>query len=139
MIETPSDFRPLLTSQQFLILNYARVGLSTPAISRKLFISVETIKTHLNHAYKALGANSRPNGVDRAWRLGIFNRHTLHPDTPVKVTSDPHYSGKHSYACELSERCPCRTDADGLRHKHIAPCLAAHSCPCRIKTDGLRR
>jgi DNA-binding NarL/FixJ family response regulator len=56
--ETPADLSSLSLRQQE-ILELVSEGLSNHQIAGRLFLSESTIKQHLRHAYKALGARNR--------------------------------------------------------------------------------
>lgn len=63
-----------LTPREEEILSHLFAGLSNKAMARAMFISTETVKTHLKHLYAKLGAADRGGAVARARALG------LHPD-----------------------------------------------------------
>ena len=43
-----------------------------PPIADKLFISAETVKSHLNNIYQKLGVSNRRDAVEKAKTLGIL-------------------------------------------------------------------
>ena len=49
----------LLTKQELLILKLVSKGCSNKQIAERLFISTETVKTHLKNIYKKLEVNNR--------------------------------------------------------------------------------
>jgi LuxR family transcriptional regulator, maltose regulon positive regulatory protein len=59
-----------LTEREEEVLGYLFHGLSNKAIARAMFVSVETVKTHLKHLYGKLGAADRKDAVARARELG---------------------------------------------------------------------
>ncbi|HUY98004.1 MAG TPA: response regulator transcription factor [Verrucomicrobiae bacterium] len=63
-----------LTRRELEVLALVAQALSNRAIASQLFVSENTIKTHLRHIMEKLGANDRAAAVLRAWRLGL-----LHP------------------------------------------------------------
>jgi LuxR family maltose regulon positive regulatory protein len=54
------------------ILRLAAAGLSNQGISDRLYISVGTIKWHLNHLYAKLGASSRTQATVKAREMGLL-------------------------------------------------------------------
>jgi DNA-binding CsgD family transcriptional regulator len=62
-----------LTVRQTEMLHLASYGLSNGDIGRKLFLSEDTVKTHLKRAYGALGARDRAHAVRPCFRNGALN------------------------------------------------------------------
>ena len=56
------------------VLGHLPSNLSVPEISRELFLSVNTVKTHTRHIYAKLGAHNRTEAVERARELGLLGR-----------------------------------------------------------------
>jgi len=54
------------------VLRYLPTNLSGPEIARELYISPNTIRTHLRHLYAKLGTHSRAETVARARTLGLL-------------------------------------------------------------------
>jgi DNA-binding NarL/FixJ family response regulator len=66
-----------LTARQSEVISLLLQGLSNAEIASALFVDVNTVKTHLRHAYKALGVRSRAQAL--AMLLGddtAFRRRT---------------------------------------------------------------
>jgi len=61
-----------LTDSETRILRYLPTHLTAPEIAGELFLSVNTVGTHLRHLYAKLGAHSRHEAVDRARTLGLL-------------------------------------------------------------------
>jgi LuxR family maltose regulon positive regulatory protein len=73
----PLSSQPLadpLTNRELEVLDLLVQRLRTKEIAAKLFISPETIKKHLNNAYRKLNVSSRLQAVERARTLGILPR-----------------------------------------------------------------
>jgi LuxR family transcriptional regulator, maltose regulon positive regulatory protein len=49
-----------------------RAGLSRREIGAKLYISLNTVKTHIRELYRKLGASSRADAVVQAEALGLL-------------------------------------------------------------------
>jgi LuxR family transcriptional regulator, maltose regulon positive regulatory protein len=60
-----------LTNRELEVLQHLAGSRSNKAIGRAMFVSGETVKTHLKHIYAKLGVGSREEALDRARRLGI--------------------------------------------------------------------
>jgi two-component system, NarL family, nitrate/nitrite response regulator NarL len=63
---------PLLTARELEILGMCADGLSSPEIAEALFVSVPTVKTHLQHVYAKLEVSDRAAAVAQALRRGLL-------------------------------------------------------------------
>jgi DNA-binding CsgD family transcriptional regulator len=61
-----------LTPREIEVLTIAATGLQIHEIGRQLFVSRETVKSHLAHAYAKLGARNRSDAVARALQAGLI-------------------------------------------------------------------
>jgi LuxR family maltose regulon positive regulatory protein len=61
-----------LTDREMAVLRYLPTRLSNVEIARRLYVSLNTVKTHLKHIYRKLGATSRDDAIERAGRLGLI-------------------------------------------------------------------
>jgi LuxR family maltose regulon positive regulatory protein len=61
-----------LTERETEVLRLLASGKSNRRISSELFVSVGTVKTHVNHLYRKLGAHNRTQAVARARDLGLI-------------------------------------------------------------------
>ncbi len=62
-----------LTAREITVLEYLPTRLSNVEIAEALFISVNTLKTHLRSLYRKLGVANRAEGIDRAGALGLLD------------------------------------------------------------------
>jgi DNA-binding NarL/FixJ family response regulator len=60
---------PSLTERELDVLSLVAQGLTNREISRQLFISPATVRTHLEHIYDKLGVRSRAGAVTAAFHL----------------------------------------------------------------------
>jgi LuxR family maltose regulon positive regulatory protein len=69
----PSEHLPEPLSQaEARVLRFLPTSLSAPEIARELYVSVNTVRTHMRHLYDKLGAHRRLEAVNRARALGLL-------------------------------------------------------------------
>ena len=79
--------RPLLAAlseSELRVLRYLPTNLTAPEIARELYVSPNTVRTHIKNLYAKLGTHHRAEAVERARALGLLappgtgraNRHT---------------------------------------------------------------
>jgi DNA-binding CsgD family transcriptional regulator len=61
-----------LTVSETRVLRYLPTHMGTPEIAAELFLSANTVKTHLRHLYRKLGAHSRREAVQTARAIGLL-------------------------------------------------------------------
>ena len=61
-----------LTPRELEVLSLAATGLQVHEIARHLFVSRETVKSHLARGYAKLGARNRADAVARALQAGLI-------------------------------------------------------------------
>ncbi len=61
-----------LTDRELGLLGHLAKGLTNRQLARRLFVSENTVKTHLKHIYAKLDVSSRTAAVERARALGIL-------------------------------------------------------------------
>ena len=61
-----------LSDREILVLRYLPSRLSNPEIARNLYVSVNTLKTHLKHIYRKLGVANRSEAIEMAESLGLL-------------------------------------------------------------------
>lgn len=75
-LETPGR-RPALYGQELserevVVLSLLETGLTQREIAARLYVSVNTVKTHLQAAYRKLGAGTRAQALHQAKKLGAL-------------------------------------------------------------------
>jgi LuxR family transcriptional regulator, maltose regulon positive regulatory protein len=71
--EHPHEHLPEPISQaEARVLRLLQTSLSAPEIARELYVSVNTVRTHMRHLYDKLGAHRRLEALDRARALGLL-------------------------------------------------------------------
>ncbi len=65
MVERPA-------AAELAVLHCLATGLSRREIGAKLYISLNTVKTHTRELYRKLGASSRTDAVAQAEALGLL-------------------------------------------------------------------
>jgi LuxR family maltose regulon positive regulatory protein len=58
-----------LSARELIVLQYMATSLSNQEIARELYLSVNTVKTHVKHVLRKLRATSRVEAVERAQAL----------------------------------------------------------------------
>jgi LuxR family maltose regulon positive regulatory protein len=61
-----------LTDRELEVLRELAGGLSNKALARTLFVSLDTVKTHLKNVYAKLGVSNRRDAVIRGRELGLI-------------------------------------------------------------------
>jgi LuxR family maltose regulon positive regulatory protein len=64
--------REPLSQSEVRVLRYLPTKLSAPEIADQLYLSVNTVKTHMRHLYDKLGAHRRHEAVEQARALGLL-------------------------------------------------------------------
>lgn len=65
--------QPLLSNRQRAILSLMESGMPNASIAETLFLSTNTIKTHIRLMYSTLNVNSRIECLNKARELGLLN------------------------------------------------------------------
>jgi DNA-binding CsgD family transcriptional regulator len=73
----------VLTQRQHDVLELAAQGLTIQQIADTLFLSRETVKTHLLRACNVLGANGRSQAISLMWEFKLWRNQ---PDTTIQKT-----------------------------------------------------
>jgi LuxR family maltose regulon positive regulatory protein len=63
-----------LTKMEIRVLTRLADHLSYREIASDLYVSVNTVKTHISHVYYKLGVSSRSSAISRAATLGLLGR-----------------------------------------------------------------
>jgi LuxR family maltose regulon positive regulatory protein len=72
---SPARPRPLLeapSESELRVLRYLPANLNAPEIARELYISPNTVKTHIRNLYAKLGTHRRAEAVERTRALGLL-------------------------------------------------------------------
>ncbi|HJY68942.1 MAG TPA: LuxR C-terminal-related transcriptional regulator, partial [Streptosporangiaceae bacterium] len=64
--------REPLSQAESRVLRYLPTKLSAPEIAGQLYLSVNTVKTHMRHLYDKLGVHRRHEAVEQARALGLL-------------------------------------------------------------------
>jgi LuxR family maltose regulon positive regulatory protein len=68
----PPRLREPLSHAETRVLRYLPTKLSAPEIADELYLSVNTVKTHMRHLYDKLGVHRRHEAVEQARALGLL-------------------------------------------------------------------
>jgi LuxR family maltose regulon positive regulatory protein len=75
----PGGDRELLSQPEELspsalrVLRYLPTNMTRPEIARALYLSINTVNTHMRNIYSKLGAHDRSSAVQRARHLGLIS------------------------------------------------------------------
>jgi LuxR family transcriptional regulator, maltose regulon positive regulatory protein len=61
-----------LSESETRVLRFLPTNMSAPEIAGELYVSVNTVRTHMRHLYAKLGAHSRAQAVEYARGLGLL-------------------------------------------------------------------
>ena len=61
-----------LSDSEIRVLRYLPTNLTAPEIAAELYVSTNTVKTHMRNLYAKLGTHRRPEAVERARALGLL-------------------------------------------------------------------
>jgi ATP/maltotriose-dependent transcriptional regulator MalT len=61
-----------LSGRELEVLALVASGMSNKKIAGRLFVSVSTVKTHINNLYRKLGTRSRTQAIARARELDLI-------------------------------------------------------------------
>ena len=68
-----------LTVSETRVLRYLPTHMGAPEIAAELYLSANTVKTHLRHLYRKLGVHSRREAVQRARAIGLLTAPSRKP------------------------------------------------------------
>jgi LuxR family transcriptional regulator, maltose regulon positive regulatory protein len=68
----PQPFNDELTGAEERVLRYLPTNLTAWEIAEELYVSLNTVKTHMRHIYAKLGAHRRREAVERARGFGLL-------------------------------------------------------------------
>ncbi|GAB3398011.1 hypothetical protein GCM10027515_02800 [Schumannella luteola] len=80
-----------LTSRETIVLDQLRQGKTVATIAQELFVSGNTMKTHLRNIYRKLGVGSRGEAVRKAQTLGLY----VTPGSPRGHSASPEADALH--------------------------------------------
>ena len=67
-----APLRDPLSDAELRVVRYLPSNLKASEIAAELFVSANTVRTHLRHIYAKLDAHSRSEAVARARQLGLL-------------------------------------------------------------------
>ncbi len=88
-LSPPEHLPEPLSQAEARVLRFLPTSLSAPEIARELYVSVNTIRTHMRHLYDKLGAHRRLEAIDRARALGLLApvpQRTLSQNRHARIT-----------------------------------------------------
>jgi len=76
-----------LTGRELAVLRLLPTRLSQPEIAQELYVSVNTVRTHIQGIYRKLSVSSREEAITHARELGLLPGPASH--SPPAGTADP--------------------------------------------------
>jgi DNA-binding NarL/FixJ family response regulator len=73
LAQLPGPVQQPLSKREYQVLQLIADGLENQAIAKILFVSVETVRTHVKSILRKLAARDRTHAVAVAFRLGVLN------------------------------------------------------------------
>ena len=101
-----SDSAPPLTASEMAVLRLLHSHLTNQEIADALFLSVNTIKTHLRSTYHKLGVTSRRDAVARGRRLQLLLTKALTPPLVPRCPCHPERAAKPPETGEVALSSP---------------------------------
>ncbi|GAB3480738.1 LuxR C-terminal-related transcriptional regulator [Amycolatopsis cihanbeyliensis] len=80
-----------LSRREYQVLQLVAEGLENSAIAKVLYLSVETVRTHVKSILRKLSARDRTHAVTTAFRRGIL---VVRPDDSLGSSPKEHYSSQ---------------------------------------------
>jgi LuxR family maltose regulon positive regulatory protein len=68
----PEPLLEALSDREIGVLRYLPTNLTGPEIARELYVSRNTVRTHVRHLYEKLGTHTRADTVARGRALGLL-------------------------------------------------------------------
>ena len=82
-VERPSLSQPEeLSPSELRVLRYLPTNLTRPEIAQELYVSINTVNTHIRNIYSKLGARDRSSAVGRARELRLLSQNHRIPASP---------------------------------------------------------
>jgi LuxR family maltose regulon positive regulatory protein len=72
-----------LSDSEIRVLRYLPTNLSVPQIANELYVSTNTVRTHMRHVYEKLSTHTRADTVARARALGLLAPSPHHRQAPT--------------------------------------------------------
>jgi LuxR family transcriptional regulator, maltose regulon positive regulatory protein len=78
-----------LTQGELRVLRYLASTLSATEIAAELYLSVNTVRTHMRHIYEKLGVRRRTDAIERASELGLLAAPSMRRRRSDSPSADP--------------------------------------------------
>src|SRR5262249_51465825 len=99
--QVPSPARPAplpepLSGSEVRVLRYLPTNLTAPEIARELYVSPNTVRTHIKSLYAKLDTHHRAEAVERARAFGLLAPSRTSRDTALGMAYEDSPSGHRS-------------------------------------------
>jgi DNA-binding CsgD family transcriptional regulator len=89
VVATTELFGSRLSPKELKVLELMADGAPDKEICRSLWVSENTVKTHVRRILRKLGARNRTHAVATAFRLGLFETRRYHDEQAAGRGSQP--------------------------------------------------
>lgn len=105
-----------LSDRELEVLQQLAQMRTSEEIATEMFVSINTVKTHLKSIYRKLAVTRRGDAVRRAHQLGLLVRAAVSPVPPPRNGPNGGPNGGHSRPSSRARRmAPCRDETPSLR------------------------
>jgi DNA-binding CsgD family transcriptional regulator len=80
---TPVRYGQPLTPKEAAVLRHVAGGRTNASIGRAMYLSEDTVKSHLLRVYRKLGATNRAHAVALAYQQGVLTIRRVHAARPA--------------------------------------------------------
>jgi DNA-binding CsgD family transcriptional regulator len=111
----PEEYKDVLSERDVEILQLIANGLSNDQVGRQLYITADTVKTHLRRAFQRLGVDDRTEAVIRAIQIGEVQIAGISSDVSEETKKEPPATAFSEQLDALHEQLEVMSRTSGLQ------------------------